>query len=891
MFLRAQKDNALGTVASLIETNDWSTSPLGHPSTWPIELQTVVRLMLHSPIPAFVAWGAELRYLYNDAYVPILDAKHPAALGSCFRDVWAEAWADIEPLAAKAMAGESTFLDDFPVVLERDGRPAQVWFRIAYSPIHTVDNAVGGIYCVVTDTTSRVLEQRRQAFQLQVADSLRPVSSPERVLETATRLVGKHFAVTRVGYVYVDGSRKVTVAGDWTDGTVQSLVAQSFSLERFGSKLVDDLRLGKTQRIDDILKDERCTPFANDFAQAGVRSTLIVPLLGAERFTAALYLQDARPRTWTLDEVASAEDAARRTWEAVVRAHVEESLRDETRILELLHRTGKIVSSTLDLHDLVQSITDTATHLSGASFGAFFYSVTDDHGDAMQLYTLSGAPREAFASFGLPRPTALFGPTFAGAPTIRSGDITKDPRYGRSAPHHGMPPGHLAVRSYLATPVISRTGKTLGGLFFGHPAPDMFSERTERIVVGVAAQAAIAIDNAQLYESAQKAREEAERLASAKDEFLAMLAHELRNPLAPISSAAKLIDLNGGVGPLVQEASSIISRQAKHMKRLLDDMLDVSSVNHGLVALDETAVDFKEVIFDAIDQVRPLVDEKKQDLAVHMPGDPVPVKGDPVRLVQIVANVLSNASKYTHEGGALRVTLGSRSECLELSVADNGSGISPELLPHVFDLFTQGKRTLARSQGGLGLGLALVKKLVELHGGAATASSDGMDKGSRFLIRLPLHQTAENSLPLASDDSLPAARSPAPMAGLVQRVMVIDDNKDAADALAMLLEANGYQVSIAYTAQNALDQVATLTPDAFLVDIGLPDMDGYELARRLRQLPQLARAALIGVTGYGQKRDIDRATAAGFDRHLVKPVQFRVVLDAILGDGQPTLTE
>ncbi|MDB5823669.1 MAG: hypothetical protein JWR21_2373 [Herminiimonas sp.] len=837
--------------------------------------------MLDSPIAAFVAWGAELGYLYNDAYVPILDAKHPAALGCRLKEVWAEIWEDVRPLAEDALAGKSTLRENLPRVIQRNGSEEKRWFTLAYSPIRAADNAVGGFYCSVTETTARVLEQRQQAFQLKISDSLRPVLSPERVLETATRLIGEHLGVTRVGYVYVDGSKRVTVAGDWTDGTIPSLAGKSFSLGNFGSKLVDALRSGKTQKIDDISKDERSAAFADGFAKAGVRSTVIVPLLGAARFTAALYLQDARPRRWTADEVACAEDVARRTWEAVVRAHVDESLRDETRILELLHRTGKIVSSTLDLQDLVQSITDTATHLSGAAFGAFFYSVTDDQGEAMQLYTLSGAPREAFAKFGLPRPTALFGPTFAGAPTVRSGDITKDPRYGLSAPHHGMPAGHLAVRSYLATPVISRTGKTLGGLFFGHPAPDMFSERTERIVVGVAAQAAIAIDNAQLYESAQKAREEAERLALAKDEFLSMLAHELRNPLAPISSAAKLIDLNGGVGPLVQQAGSIIGRQVTHMKHLLDDMLDVSSVSHGLVTLSQAVVDFKAVISDAIDQVRSLVDEKEQELSLHLPAQPVSVKGDHVRLVQIVANVLNNAAKYSYRGGALSVTLTTASEWLELAVVDNGSGISSELLPNVFDLFTQGKRSLARSQGGLGLGLALVKKLAELHGGTVTAYSDGIDRGSRFVIRLPVHRATEKTS-LSADENPSSLDKPATaLAGIAQHVMVVDDNKDAADALAALLEAYGYKVSIAYTAESALEQATAVTHSAFLLDIGLPDMDGYELARCLQRIPNFGGSALIAVTGYGENRDRERAAAAGFERHLVKPVTLQAILDAL----------
>jgi signal transduction histidine kinase len=287
-----------------------------------------------------------------------------------------------------------------------------------------------------------------------------------------------------------------------------------------------------------------------------------------------------------------------------------------------------------------------------------------------------------------------------------------------------MPPKHLPVRSYLAAPVISRSGDVIGGLFFGHSGAGLFTERTERLIAGVAAQAAVAIDNARLYEQAQHAakereellsreriaRAEAERLSHMKDEFLAMLAHELRNPLAPISSAAELLNLMYADEPRVRKSSETIKRQVAHMTRLVDDLLDVSRVTRNLVRLDKKMIDFRRIVGGSMDQVQALVDAKRHQVELCLPEEPVYVVGDETRLVQ---------------------------ERLQLHVRDNGSGIPPDLLPEIFGLFTQGARTLARSQGGLGLGLALVKKLTELHGGSVLAHSAGSGQGSAFSVTLP----------------------------------------------------------------------------------------------------------------------------------------------------------
>jgi len=349
-----------------------------------------------------------------------------------------------------------------------------------------------------------------------------------------------------------------------------------------------------------------------------------------------------------------------------------------------------------------------------------------------------------------------------------------------------------------------------------------------------------------------------------KDEFLAMLAHELRNPLAPISSAADLLRLAGPQTELVRQTSEIITRQVRHMTALVDDLLDVSRVTRGLVTLQKTTLDVNDVLADAIEQVRDLVQSKRQHLALHLPAGAAVVDGDRTRLVQVFANILSNASKYTPENGHIDVRLDVREEHVEFSVRDDGVGMSPELLPHAFELFTQGERSADRSQGGLGLGLALVKSLVELHAGRVLAYSDGPDRGSTFVVRLPRLAV---TMP---DEAVSRNAGVTPRAPL--RLLVVDDNADAAKVLSLLLEALGHEAIVEHDAQRAIERAREQAPEMLFLDIGLPDMTGYELARRLRALPQTANAVFVAVTGYGQPGDRQRALQAGFDHHMVKPL-------------------
>jgi PAS domain S-box-containing protein len=382
-------------------------------------------------------------------------------------------------------------------------------------------------------------------------------------------------------------------------------------------------------------------------------------------------------------------------------------------------------------------------------------------------------------------------------------------------------------------------------------------------------------------EERRKAIEQLKAEDVRKNEFLAMLAHELRNPLAPISAGAQLLKMARRDEERVRQTSDVISRQVSHMTNLINDLLDVSRVTWGLAQLDNTYLDISHVVADAVEQANPLIHTRRHHLALHMPLDTAMVNGDEKRLVQVVANLLNNAAKYTPEGGNIALRIEVQASHVILEITDNGIGMAPELVDRVFNLFAQAQRTSDRSSGGLGLGLALVKNLVELHGGSVAAASEGIGKGSRFTVVLPrvdeqLKQSGESE----GQHYLHSASRPV-------KILVVDDNVDAAAMLCMFLEATGHHVFVEHGAIQALDRASRELPDVCLLDIGLPEMDGHELAQRLRAQPATANAVLIAVTGYGQENDQRKALAAGFDRHLTKPVDLKK-LTSILARISPS---
>jgi len=557
------------------------------------------------------------------------------------------------------------------------------------------------------------------------------------------------------------------------------------------------------------------------------------------------------------------------------RKRAEEELRQQRAMLDTLYEVGLTLSAELDVDKLLQTVTDAATSSTGAQFGAFFYNQPDDHDGHYMLFALSGAPRAAFERFGMPRNTAIFAPTFAGTAVVRSDDVTADPRYGLNRPHHGMPPGHLPVRSYLAVPVTGRGGTVFGGLFLGHAERGRFGEQSERMAVGLAAHAAVAIDNARLYETERRLRDEAERSSRTKDEFLAMLGHELRNPLSSVRNAI----VSASVDPTRRDrALGIARRGSDQLVRMVDDLLDVARITQGKITLRRERVRLAGVVERAVETTRELVSERAHHLTVTLPDDALEVDGDQTRLEQVVVNLVTNAAKYTERGGHIDVVVEQEGNDAVVRVRDDGAGIAPEMLTRVFDLFAQGERGLERASGGLGIGLTVVRRIVEMHGGRVEALSRGLGTGTEFVVRLA-------ALTPAPDDATPASVPAAPKRRPT-RILLVEDNPDVAEGMVMLLELLGHHVQLAADGDTALALARTSPPEAMLVDIGLPGMDGYEVARRIRQEPACAGVFLVALTGYGREEDKQRAHAAGFDHHLTKPVELHA-LSGLLADLPP----
>jgi signal transduction histidine kinase/DNA-binding response OmpR family regulator len=395
----------------------------------------------------------------------------------------------------------------------------------------------------------------------------------------------------------------------------------------------------------------------------------------------------------------------------------------------------------------------------------------------------------------------------------------------------------------------------------------------------LAARAAIALENARLYRSLQSeigerrtAQDELQDANRRKDEFLAMLSHELRNPLAPIRNAVEVIRRLAPPDPKFAWAGDVMDRQVQHLARLVDELLDVARISQGKIALNREPVELGAVVAQSVETAQPFFEARRQQLRLRLPDGPVWLQGDSARLAQIVANLLHNAAKYSEDGGTIELQLALQPGEAQISVRDHGIGIDAELLPRIFDLFTQGARSLDRSQGGLGVGLTLVRRLVELHGGRVEAHSEGLGKGAEFRFAIPrIAAVPEADAALAVD--------PAPSGG--SRVLIVDDNRDAAESVALFLQLEGHEVKAVGDGLQALACVPVFAPQVVVLDIGLPQLDGYAVAQRLREMPAGRDVLLIAMTGYGQKEDRARAHAAGFDHHFVKPTDPRALVQLI----------
>lgn len=565
-----------GEIRALLRSRDWSGFSLGPPQAWPSPFKTVLQLMLDSRRPSCLAWGPELHFFYNDAYMEVLGQKHPAALVRPFWDVWPELKQDFGPAMESALKGESSLYNNMPFRILRQGYLEETWFTFSLIPIRDDEDHVAGVFSLVMETTKQVESEQCHRFLLELADRLRPLDEPDEIMAIASEMLGRQLNASRVFYSEVnDLQRTFFIRNDWISDGLATVAGKTRRLDDFGPEIINTLFSGTPVAISDTAKDPRTAPYAEAYRRIGLRAYLVIPLIKSNRLISLLSVHSDAPRRWTGRDMYLSQELIERTWAAAQNARAQAELR--------------------------------------------------------------------------------------------------------------------------------------------------------------------------------KALDKLKEADAHKDEFMAMLAHELRNPLAPICSAAELLMRVELDEALVRKTSEMIKRQVDHLTSLVDDLLDVSRVTKGLIELAQMPLDMRHIVTEAVEQVNPLIQSKHHRLVLHLSPDVAAVMGDENRLVQVVANLLNNAAKYTPEGGNILLTTEVRDETVFLSVTDDGIGMEPELVAHVFDLFAQAEHTSDRSSGGLGLGLALVKSLVELHGGTVACASEGPGSGSTFTLSLPQLPTALIQSPVIAE--------------------------------------------------------------------------------------------------------------------------------------------
>jgi PAS domain S-box-containing protein len=752
-------------------------------------------------------------------------------LGRDFAEILRAIWP--EPFASDAIArfrhtlatGEPYAAARLSGARQRDPRVETYDWQIQRL---TLPDGSFGVVCYFYDLTAiREAETvvaaaaARDAFLVAFADAVRSLISPGEIVRNAAALLGHHLGAGQAAYTEVDDAGEVGIVEHvWNDGTTPSLAGRH-RLAAFGP-IVDELKRGQTIVLPDVRRDARTSrpDVLATFGALSIGAMVAVPLVKASRLVAVLAIQQRSPREWRPAEVALAEEVAQRTWTALEHARAESALRDSESRLQLA--------------------------LEAAGMGTFVWHVDEGREDVddrmLALWGLApGQPLTLATAFdGLVHPDdrARYAAAIQRSlDPAGEGLLLEDVRVA-------WPDGGI---HWLA--IHGRT------VFGGDP-------RRALRMAGTASD----ISDRKRTEAALREREE--RLKDAdrrKDEFLAVLAHELRNPLAPIRAALELIRLGGDSPAVVERTRAMMERQVGHMVRLIDDLLEVSRITSGKISLQRWPSPLAALVSTAVEANRAQIDRAGIALHLDLPETPVLLDVDATRCVQVISNVLHNAVKFTDAPGHIRIAAqvepagAAGGDMLRLTVADSGVGISHEMLPRVFDLFTQDRADTVRSHSGLGIGLALARRLIELHGGAIEARSDGPGHGSTFTIRLPIAAGAEREV------SAPAA---APL--IRNRVVVIDDHADAANATAMLIAALGGEAHVACDGERGLAEVLAVRPDLVLLDIGMPGLDGYETCRRIRRTLG-SSVVIVALTGWGQEQDKQAAVLAGFDAHLTKP--------------------
>ena len=565
---------------------------------------------------------------------------------------------------------------------------------------------------------------------------------------------------------------------------------------------------------------------------------------------------------WDGGRVVGASKVAR---DITARKRVQEDLRRQDERLQLLWETASVLLTTEKPDAMVRGVFDQiASHF---ELDAYFNYLVNDAGDALRLESCAGIADEDVARMK----TLSFGEAVCGTVARERRSISASYIQRSADPLVQLVKG-FGIRAYACNPLIAE-GRLLGTLSFASRRKDEFAANELEFLHTICRYVTAAYERVRLI---RELRDTDQR----KDEFLATLAHELRNPLAPIRNALEIMRVTGVDAATVQQAArTMIERQLGQMVRLIDDLLDVSRITRGRLSLRKERVDLASVVKSAIDTSRPLIDASGHTLTVELPEETVPLDADPVRLAQVFSNLLNNAARYMDRGGRIWLTAEIQGVEVAVTVRDTGIGIPPEALPTIFDMFTQVDESLAQSQGGLGIGLTLVKQLVELHGGRVEARSEGRGKGTQFTARLPIAEAA-------AAPPLPVGQGRRREHTITRRVLVADDNRDAAESMGMLLRLMGNEVRTVHDGLQAVSEAETFQPDVILLDIGMPRLNGYDAARLIREQRWSQGTVLVALTGWGQEEDKRRASEAGFDRHFTKPVN-PADLERLITEARP----
>jgi PAS domain S-box-containing protein len=748
----------------------------------------------------------------------------------------------------------------------RDGRLLEV--RLFSAALPDASGRAAYALSLVDDITDGRRGERQRAAHHEVSRALTEAADIPAAGALALEAIGRHLDWSVGALWMVDaGAETIRCTQVWTaNPRFRPFAAVSRETDhRRGAGLPGRIWLtGEPAWIEDVARDEHL-PRTAVAESAGLRSAFGFPIAAGGRVLGVLefFSVEERPRDVPLLELMATlgaqmglfvqrrlADEERSRLLDVERAVREQAQAATTELRRLQAITDAALAS-LTVDDLLRELLARVRTVLGVDTAAVF--MLDPERELLVMRAADGL-ESGVTSEPIPMGRGLVGRVaLATGAAVVSEDVEQVALVSPFLERRG-------IRALLATPLVV-AGRTTGVIRVGSRQPRAFGDDDGRLLQLVADRVAMAIDNAHLYEAERDARTEAEAASRAKDEFVAMLAHELRNPLAPIRAAIDVVGRLGVGDATVRRACEIVERQVAHLARLLDDLLDVARITRGKIELVKTSVDLRAAVDEALEATRPLLTAKAHRLTVQTGTEPLCVQGDRTRLVQIIGNLLNNAVKYTPTGGAIDVRAAIEDGAVTLRVRDTGVGIPAGMLDRVFDLFAQIDPSVARTEGGLGIGLTLVRSLVELHGGTVAAASEGPGRGSEFIVRLPVTPDSPAAGP---------ARRPA-VPARARRVLIVEDNADAAEILCTSLGLAGHDVKVATDGLAGVERALAETPEVMIVDVGLPGLDGYEVARRVRHALG-EQVVLVALTGYGRPEDRRRTHEAGFDAHLVKPV-------------------